>query len=114
MKDFLVGVGIGFAIGAIMCKTCKPVSDMAQKVRVTNQYYDTKKISKDFANGVELTISGFGSGKIFFSNYEKRINLELDSDMIHKDYLLEREEDAYRILEHGPESYETLSFWEGK
>ena len=33
MKDFLIGVGIGFAVGAIMCKTCKPVSDMAQKAK---------------------------------------------------------------------------------
>ena len=31
MKDFLIGVGIGFAVGAIMCKTCKPVADMVQK-----------------------------------------------------------------------------------
>jgi len=33
MKDFLIGVGIGFAVGAILCKTCKPVSDMAQKAK---------------------------------------------------------------------------------
>lgn len=31
MKDFLIGVGIGFAIGAVMCKTCKPVADAVQK-----------------------------------------------------------------------------------
>lgn len=31
MKDFLIGLGIGFAVGAVMCKTCKPVSDMVQK-----------------------------------------------------------------------------------
>ena len=33
MKDFLIGVGIGFAVGAIMSKTCKPVSDIAQKAK---------------------------------------------------------------------------------
>ena len=77
------------------CPLC--FSDMAQKIRVTNQYYDTKKISRNFANGTELTLGGFSSGKIFFNNYEKHINLELDSDMIHKDYLLEREEDAYVV-----------------
>ena len=31
MKDFLIGVGIGFAVGAIMCKTCKPVAEAVQK-----------------------------------------------------------------------------------
>lgn len=31
MKDFLIGVGIGFAVGAIVCKTCKPVADAVQK-----------------------------------------------------------------------------------
>ena len=31
MKDFLIGMGIGFVVGAVMCKTCKPVSDAVQK-----------------------------------------------------------------------------------
>lgn len=31
MKDFLIGMGIGFAIGAIMCKTSKPVADAVNK-----------------------------------------------------------------------------------
>ena len=31
MKDFLIGLGIGFAIGAVMCKTCKPVAEAVQK-----------------------------------------------------------------------------------
>ena len=31
MKDFLIGMGIGFAVGAIMCKTNKPVADAVQK-----------------------------------------------------------------------------------
>lgn len=31
MKDFLIGMGIGFAVGAVMCKTCKPLSDVVQK-----------------------------------------------------------------------------------
>lgn len=37
MKDFLIGLGIGFAVGAIMCKTCKPVSDMVQKAKTVVQ-----------------------------------------------------------------------------
>lgn len=31
MKDFLIGVGIGFAIGAVLCKTCKPVAEAVEK-----------------------------------------------------------------------------------
>lgn len=31
MKDFLIGAGIGFVVGAIMCKTSKPVADVVQK-----------------------------------------------------------------------------------
>ncbi|MBQ8430651.1 MAG: hypothetical protein IJX26_01740 [Clostridia bacterium] len=31
MKDFLIGAGLGFMIGAVMCKTCKPLSEMVQK-----------------------------------------------------------------------------------
>lgn len=31
MKDFLIGLGIGFAVGAVMCKTCKPVAEAVQK-----------------------------------------------------------------------------------
>jgi len=31
MKYFLIGVGIGFAIGAVMCKTCKPVAEAVEK-----------------------------------------------------------------------------------
>lgn len=31
MKNFLIGVGIGFAIGAVLCKTCKPVAQTVQK-----------------------------------------------------------------------------------
>jgi len=31
MKDFLIGMGIGFVVGAVMCKTCKPVAKAVQK-----------------------------------------------------------------------------------
>lgn len=31
MKDFLIGAGIGFVVGAVMCKTCKPVAKAVQK-----------------------------------------------------------------------------------
>lgn len=31
MKDFLIGVGIGFAVGAVLCKTCKPVAKAVEK-----------------------------------------------------------------------------------
>ena len=31
MKDLLIGMGIGFVVGAIMCKTSKPVADYIEK-----------------------------------------------------------------------------------
>lgn len=46
MKDFLIGVGIGFAVGAIMCKTCKPVAEAVQKGK--------KLVEKKVEEGKEL------------------------------------------------------------
>ena len=31
MKEFLVGMGMGFIVGAIVCKTCKPFSNTIEK-----------------------------------------------------------------------------------
>lgn len=31
MKELLIGMGIGFMLGAITCKTCKPFSNAMQK-----------------------------------------------------------------------------------
>ena len=31
MKELLIGMGIGFVTGAIVCKTCKPFSDTVEK-----------------------------------------------------------------------------------
>jgi len=31
MKELLIGMGIGFMIGAITCKTCKPFSNAMEK-----------------------------------------------------------------------------------
>ena len=31
MKELLIGMGIGFMIGAITCKTCKPFSSAMEK-----------------------------------------------------------------------------------
>ena len=31
MKDLLIGMGIGFVVGAIMCKTNKSMSDCVEK-----------------------------------------------------------------------------------
>ena len=71
--------------------------DIATEIKVVNQYYDMEKISKTFANGEPLTIGGYGSGQIYFRNYEKNIKLDLDSEVIHKDYLVSKEETAYVI-----------------
>lgn len=31
MKELLIGMGIGFITGAIVCKTCKPFSNTVEK-----------------------------------------------------------------------------------
>ncbi len=31
MKELLIGMGLGFVVGAVMCKTNKPVSDTIDK-----------------------------------------------------------------------------------
>ena len=31
MKELLIGMGIGFVVGAVMCKCNKPVADIAEK-----------------------------------------------------------------------------------
>ena len=31
MKELLIGMGIGFMLGAITCKTCKPFSNVMEK-----------------------------------------------------------------------------------
>lgn len=31
MKEFLIGMGLGFVVGAITCKTNKPVADTVEK-----------------------------------------------------------------------------------
>ena len=31
MKELLIGMGIGFVVGAITCKTCKPFSNAVEK-----------------------------------------------------------------------------------
>ena len=31
MKELLIGMGLGFVVGAIMCKTNRPVADCVQK-----------------------------------------------------------------------------------
>ena len=31
MKELLIGMGIGFIAGAIVCKTCKPFSNAVEK-----------------------------------------------------------------------------------
>ena len=31
MKELLIGMGIGFMVGAITCKTCKPFSNAMEK-----------------------------------------------------------------------------------
>lgn len=71
--------------------------DIVTEVKVINQYYNMEKISNDFAGGKELTIGGFSYDKILFRNYEEHIKLDLDADMIHKDYLISKEETAYVI-----------------
>ena len=71
--------------------------DIAKKVTVTNQFYNMEKISQDFANGEELSIGGYGSGKIFFRNYKKQINLDLSREQITDDYLINKEETAYVV-----------------
>lgn len=38
MKEFLVGMGLGFMVGAIAVKSCKPMAELADK---------TKKAVKD-------------------------------------------------------------------
>lgn len=70
---------------------------IAKKVIVTNQYYNMEKISQDFANGEKLTIGGFSGDKIYFRNYERNIKLDLSGDIIHKDYLIDKEETAYVV-----------------
>ena len=70
---------------------------IATKIRIINKYYDMEKISRDFANGEPLTIGSFGYGKIGFRNYEKHIRIDLDADMIHKNYILQKEETAYIV-----------------
>lgn len=31
MKEFLIGMGMGFIVGSIVCKTCKPYSETVSK-----------------------------------------------------------------------------------
>lgn len=54
MKDFLIGVGIGFAVGAIMCKTCKPVAEAVQKGKklVEEKVEESKEIIQDKMNNL--------------------------------------------------------------
>lgn len=82
---------------SIFDKCHNAFKDIATEIKVVNQYYDMEKISKAFADGGSLTIGGYGSGQIYFRNYEKKIKLDLDADMIHRDYLVSREETAYVI-----------------
>lgn len=71
--------------------------DIVTKIKLINNYYDMNKISNDFANGESLVIGMIGGGKIGFRNYDKNISLDLDADMIRKDYLLPKEETAYIV-----------------
>lgn len=71
--------------------------DIAKEVIVTNQFYNMEKISQDFANGEELSISGYSGDKILFRNYEKKINLDLSRDLITDDYIINKEETAYVV-----------------
>jgi hypothetical protein len=71
--------------------------NIAKKVTITNQYYNMKKISEDFANGEDLTIGGSGDGLIYFRNYEKEIKLDLKYEQIENGYLINKEEDAYVV-----------------
>lgn len=79
-------------------KECpKPFINIATEIKLINEYYDMKKISETFANGETLTIGSYGCGKIGFRNYEKDIKLDLDANMIHKDYILQKEETSYVV-----------------
>ena len=70
---------------------------IATEIRLINEYYDMEKISRDFADGQPLTIGCMGGGKIGFRNYEQHIKIDLDADMIHKNYILQKEETAYIV-----------------
>ena len=56
MKDFLIGVGIGFAVGAIMCKTCRPVAEAVQKGKklVEEKMEEGKELIQEKMNNAKL------------------------------------------------------------
>lgn len=83
-----------------------PLKDIATEISIIESYYDMEKISEKFANGYPLEIGCFGGGKIGFRNYEKGIKLDLDSDMIHKDYTINKEETAYVV-----EGDDEIAYW---
>lgn len=78
-------------------KCPKPFENIATEIKVVNLYYDMKKISNDFANGNTLRICGYGEGNISFRDDNKGTELDLDENMIYKDYLLEKKESAYIV-----------------
>lgn len=65
MKDFLIGVGIGFAVGAILCKTCKPVANMAQKAKdmVQEKIEEGKEVALEKAKEAKQTVKKQANNK---------------------------------------------------
>ena len=90
---------------SVFDKCPNALKGIATEVQVVNEYYDMKKISNDFANGEPLTIGMIGGGKIGFSNYEKHINIDLDADIILKNYILQKEETNYVVQGHYEVAY---------
>ena len=77
------------------CPAC--LEDIAKEISITNVCYDMKKISKDFADGKDLKVCGFSVGKVLFRNYEENIELDLNEDMIEKDYTVQKAETVYIV-----------------
>jgi len=48
MKELLIGMGLGFVAGAVVCKLCKPFGDTVEK-----GIDKTKEIAEDIADEVQ-------------------------------------------------------------
>ena len=49
MKNFLIGAGIGFMVGAVMCKTYRPLAEAVQKGKemVEEKIEESKDVIKE-------------------------------------------------------------------
>ena len=71
--------------------------NIATEITVTNKYYNMEKISRDFAGGNKLRITGYSNEKTIFRDDEKGTEHEILRQTILDSYSIDKEETAYIV-----------------